>query len=160
VTEKETELQWIIITLDSGYIIPLGFVTKTRGIARPPVPEAIDAEIKKSGWHNIVSWRYVRPEEATHDRDFRDAWRDDGTKIVIDMPAARVCWRNKIREARAAKLSELDWEYLYADERGDVAKKESIAKQKQALRDAPTDPAIKEAKTPEELKAVWPEMLR
>jgi hypothetical protein len=48
----------------------------------------------------------------------------------------------------------LDMAYLRADESKDEVAKATIAAEKQALRDAPADPAIDAAGTPEELKAV------
>jgi len=54
----------------------------------------------------------------------------------------------------------LDVEYMRADEAGNVAKKLAVAKKKQELRDVTADPRIESAKTPEELKAVWPDCLK
>ena len=76
--------------------------------------------------------------------------------IVIDMSKARDIWRDKIRAERDARFKDLDVAYQRADETGDAVKKADIAAQKQALRDAPADPAIDAATTPEELKAIWP----
>jgi hypothetical protein len=89
-------------------------------------------------------------------RTFRDAWRlDDGQTIVhIDMAAAREIWRQKIRMARIPKFEELDAAFMRAMETG--ADASAIVAQKQALRDAPADPAIDAASTPEELKLVQP----
>ena len=42
----------------------------------------------------------------------------------------------------------------------DAATMEAVAARKQALRDVTADPAIEAARTPEELKGVWPEVLR
>lgn len=76
--------------------------------------------------------------------------------ITVDMGIARDIWRNKIRAERAKRFQELDVAYQRADEEGNAAKKADIAEKKQALRDAPADPAIEAAATPEELKAIWP----
>lgn len=96
---------------------------------------------------------------APPDREFRDAWRHSNGVVNIDMESARNIWRNKIRAARKPLLSKLDVDYMRADERGDTSAKDLIAKNKQELRDAPQDPAIDAAQTPEDLMAVWPRAL-
>jgi len=76
--------------------------------------------------------------------------------ITVDMGIARDIWRDKIRAERNKHFAELDVAYQRADETGDSVKKADVAAQKQALRDAPADPAIDAATTPEKLKAIWP----
>lgn len=93
------------------------------------------------------------------DHTFRDAWKLDGNRVSIDMPKSREIHRGRLREARASKLAALDVEYQRADETGDANRKRDVAARKQALRDVTADPRIEAAKTPEELKAVWPEIL-
>ena len=95
---------------------------------------------------------YEVPAEHT----FRGAWEanaDTGV-ISVDMAAARDIWRDKIRQARTEPLAALDTSYMKALETG--ADTTQITADKQALRDAPTDPAIDAATTPEELAAVQP----
>jgi hypothetical protein len=48
---------------------------------------------------------------------------------------------------------------MRAQEQGDQAKADEIAAKKQALRDVTADPAIDAATTPDELKAVRPDVL-
>ncbi len=85
-------------------------------------------------------------------RTFRDAWRVDGEAIIIDMPTAKEITRDKIRAERTPYLLALDVQYMKGTEAGtDVS---AIVAQKQVLRDAPADPRIDEATTPEELEAV------
>lgn len=90
------------------------------------------------------------------DRLFREAWAvdDQNSAIVVDMDLARDIWRDKIRAARIEPLAQLDAAFMKALETG--ADTSLIASQKQELRDAPADPAIDAATTPEELKAVQP----
>lgn len=76
--------------------------------------------------------------------------------ISVDMAKARSIWRDRIREARAARLAELDVAFVRAVEAGDAARQAEIAATKQALRDAPADPRIDAATTPEALRQVWP----
>jgi hypothetical protein len=97
-------------------------------------------------------------DEIPSDRTFRGAWKDTGV-VSVDMPKAREIHREKLRELRAPKLVALDIEYMRADERADSAEKSRIALKKQALRDVTEDPRIESASTPDELKAVLPEVL-
>lgn len=92
------------------------------------------------------------------DRYFRDAW-EYHNGIKINMVKAAEIHKSKLRALRAPKLVALDIEYQRADEKGNAALKNAIAKQKQALRDVTADPRIATASTPEELKAVIPVVL-
>ena len=95
---------------------------------------------------------YTVPAERT----FRNAWEaNSGTGVIsVDMEAARDIWRDKIRLARTEPLESLDAAFMKALEMG--ADTTQIVADKQALRDAPSDPAIDAATTPEELAAVQP----
>ena len=71
----------------------------------------------------------------------------------IDMAKAREIHKNKIRDARAPKLAELDIEFQKAQETSaDIT---DIVAKKQALRDAPAASAIESATTTDELKSQW-----
>ena len=100
-------------------------------------------------------------DEAAVPQDwtFRNAWKAVGLDVQIDMPKAREIHKNKLRELRAPQLAALDVEYYRADEAGDAALKKQIVARKQALRDATADPRIAAATTPEQLKAVIPDVL-
>jgi hypothetical protein len=78
--------------------------------------------------------------------------------ITINMAKARDIHRAKMRDARSPLLSDLDIAYQRATEAG--ADTSAIVAKKQALRDVTADPAIEAAQTVEELKAVWPEILK
>ena len=136
-----------------------------------PVPgiKAVWAETEEEFLARVAS-RSV-PQSATNvqfvdaslipaDRTFRNAWKQNGAGIVHDMPKCRELHKLRLRELRAPKLAALDIEYQRADERGDTSAKRSIAAQKQTLRDVTADPAIEQAATADELKAVIPEALR
>ena len=71
----------------------------------------------------------------------------------INMNKAKEIHKNKIRQARAPKLAELDVEFQKALETS--ADTTSIVSKKNALRDAPANAAIDAAKTEAELKATW-----
>lgn len=109
---------------------------------------------------NETTIQIVDPATIPADRAFRNAWKVGTGAIGIDMPRAREIHRANLRSMRATKFTELDVAYMRADEAGDAALKATIAAQKQALRDAPNDPAIELAKTPEELKIAIPALLR
>lgn len=95
------------------------------------------------------------------DRTFRDAWAYRPGGCQVDMAKAREIHRGRLRELRAPKLAALDVDYLRALERGaPSAEIAAIAAKKQALRDAPADPAIEAAATPEALRAVMPRALQ
>ena len=108
----------------------------------------------------VRSWRVLAEEQVPKDRTFRDAWRDRDGRIVVDMPAARELHRERIRRARVSALAVLDIEYQRAGETADKIARAYVVAQKQALRDAPADPRIEQAMTPEELASVWPEGLK
>lgn len=96
--------------------------------------------------------------EVPLERTFREAWtlgaNPEAGVISVDMAKARDIWREKIRLARGPELLALDASFMKALETG--ADTSAIVAQKQALRDAPADPAIDAATTPDELKAVQP----
>lgn len=97
---------------------------------------------------------YTIPAERT----FRDAWQAEPGVISVDMAKARDIWRDKIRQARDAEFPALDAAFMKALETG--ADKSDIVARKKALRDAPADPAIDAATTPDELKMVQPAGLK
>jgi len=78
--------------------------------------------------------------------------------IIVNMEKARDIHRNALRQAREPKFKDLDIAYMVAVERGQDTT-EIVAK-KQALRDVTKDPAIEAAQTTDELKAVWPDILK
>lgn len=176
---RPPETVLIAITVENGPVALMQFVTKqfpttksdmvgidTPGWEREPTKENIEAEIAKAaagpnGEVRFVplSWRFATMDEVPKDRTFRNALKDESGKLKHHMPTARNIWRDKMRQARANRLSALDTEYMRADEIGNAQSKKDIAAKKQALRDVTTLPEIEAAKTPEELKAVWPSIL-
>ncbi len=92
------------------------------------------------------------------DGEFFRAWEQPSIGVVaVNMDKAREIWRDVIRQARDPKLAALDIEFQRCLEYGEDTS--AIVTQKEALRDAPQDPAIDLAQTTEELKAVWPAVL-
>ena len=89
------------------------------------------------------------------DRHFRGAWSLSGKVISEDMDAAKVIFKDKIREVRTPLLAAEDVVYMKALEAADsTAQAASVAKKK-ALRDAPAAQAITDADTIAKLKAAW-----
>jgi len=93
------------------------------------------------------------------DKYFRDAWRYDGQKILVDMPSARIVHMNNLKVLRDQKLKDSDIEYLKADETNDSQKKQQISSLRQQLRDMPITFDLSIYATPEILKMAMPEYL-
>ena len=89
------------------------------------------------------------------DRHFRGAWSLSGTVISEDMDAAKVIFKDKIREVRAPLLDAEDVVYMKALEADDASAKTASVAKKTALRDAPAASAITNAADIAALKAAW-----
>ena len=89
------------------------------------------------------------------DRHFRNAWSLSGTVISEDMTAAKVIFKDKIREVRKPLLEAEDVVYMKALEADDASAKTASVAKKKALRDAPAASAITNADTIAKLKAAW-----
>ena len=89
------------------------------------------------------------------DRHFRGAWSLSGTVITEDMTAAKVIFKDKIREVRAPLLEAEDVVYMKALEADDASAKTASVAKKTALRDAPAASAITNAADIAALKAAW-----
>jgi len=89
------------------------------------------------------------------DRHFRGAWSLSGKVISEDMTAAKVIFKDKIREMRAPLLDAEDVVYMKALEAGDSSAQSASVTKKNALRDAPANSAIANAGNITDLKAAW-----
>ena len=89
------------------------------------------------------------------DRHFRNAWKLNGSVMAEDMTAAKVIFKDKIREARQPLLEAEDVVYMKALEADDASAKTASIAKKKALRDAPAAKAITDADTIAKLKAAW-----
>ena len=89
------------------------------------------------------------------DRHFRGAWSLSGKVISEDMTAAKVIFKDKIREVRAPLLEAEDVVYMKALEADDASAKTAAVTKKTALRNAPAASAITSADTIAKLKAAW-----
>lgn len=123
-------------------------------------PEGVQLQIERL--HQVIParqvpvkrWRITTEAEVPTDRTYRNAWRDTGTSIVHDMVHARNLHRDMLREARTFQFTELDLEYMKADELDDKETKKRVVAERQRLRDITKHPAIEAAQTIEDLKAV------
>lgn len=134
------------------------------GVSIMVLIEGQDIEAEVAKWQESAPGEYVShremPDDAIPtDRTFRAAWKDKTKKAVIDvdMDECKAIWRDKMRSARAPKLAALDIDSVRATEDGKPTA--DIIAAKKLLRDVTKAPEIDAATTPEELKAVWPEVL-
>jgi Phage tail assembly chaperone protein len=107
--------------------------------------------------------------EIPADRSYRDAWclpdagdddcAEETTAVAVRMSKAREIQMGSIRWARDARLAALD----VTQQRALVAKNDAevqrIETVKQELRDIPQSFDLAAAKTPAELRVLWPEVL-
>ena len=89
------------------------------------------------------------------DRHFRNAWKLSGSVMAEDMTAAKVIFKDKIREVRKPLLEAEDVTYMKELEADDASAKTASVAKKKALRDAPSATAIENADTVAKLKAAW-----
>ena len=89
------------------------------------------------------------------DRHFRNAWKLSGSVMTEDLTAAKVIFKDKIREVRKPLLEAEDVTYMKALEADDASTKTASVVKKRALRDAPAAKAIDDADTIAKLKAAW-----
>ena len=88
-------------------------------------------------------------------RHFRNAWKLNGSVMAEDITAAKVIFKDKIREVRKPLLEAEDVVYMKALEADDASAKTASVAKKKALRDAPAAKAIDDADTIAKLKAAW-----
>ena len=103
----------------------------------------------------------VNADEVTipSSRHFRGAWVTSGDVISEDLDAAKVIFKDKIREVRKPLLDEEDVVYMKALEANKTSDKTASVAKKNSLRDAPEAAAIADATTIDELMAAWDESL-
>jgi hypothetical protein len=89
------------------------------------------------------------------DRLFRGAWSLSGSTITEDLTAAKVIFKDKIREVRTPLLAAEDVVYMKAMEDDDSSAKSASVTKKNALRDAPANSAIANAANIGALKSAW-----
>ena len=101
------------------------------------------------------------PTTMPSDRHFRNAWVFDSDKAAIteDITAAKVIFKDKIREVRLPLLEAEDVAFMKALEVADSDARVASQTKKGNLRNAPQAAAISGADTIDKLKAAWDESL-
>jgi len=105
-----------------------------------------------------IGSEYKIVESLNIDDEYFEAYEFDlieGAKINITK--AKEIHYNKFRFSRSSLLEKLDISFMRAVETGDINLQKEIASQKQALRDVTS---IDLPDTLEEIKEVWPEILK
>ncbi len=133
------------------------------GVAIMTLVEGADLSEALRKWGDVnpgkyLSHRDMEDSAIPKDREFREAWADTTLEPVIDidMPKARQIHLDRIRVKRNAALAALDIKLMEAIEKSDTAALNTIATEKQALRDLPQTIAAKleATKTVDELKKI------
>ena len=101
------------------------------------------------------------PSTMPSDRHFRNAWVFDSAQSAIseDITAAKVIFKDKIREVRLPLLEAEDVAFMKALEVADSDARVASQTKKINLRNAPQSAAISSADTIDKLKAAWDESL-
>ena len=101
------------------------------------------------------------PSTMPSDRHFRNAWVFDSDKAAIteDITAAKVIFKDKIREVRLPLLEAEDVAFMKALEVADSDARVASQTKKINLRNAPQAAAISGADTIDKLKAAWDESI-
>ena len=101
------------------------------------------------------------PSTMPSDRHFRNAWVFDSAQAAIseDITAAKVIFKDKIREVRLPLLEAEDVSFMKALEVADSDARVASQTKKINLRNAPQASAIISADTIDKLKAAWDESL-
>jgi len=90
------------------------------------------------------------------DRTFRDAWVHNAGVVDVDMSKAREIHKDKIRKARVAEFEKNDLALRDAQVNGDTVLLAKAKARRDELRNAPQDPSIEAAATPDELVLAVP----
>ena len=101
------------------------------------------------------------PSTMPSDRHFRNAWVFDSAQTAIseDITAAKVIFKDKIRQVRLPLLEAEDVSFMKALEVADSDARVASQTKKINLRNAPQASAISSADTIDKLKAAWDESL-
>jgi hypothetical protein len=158
---------FIAIKFADGTVGIMGFVTaeyfadgKTIRWSKDPTADNIEAEIARTAFDigklPHAGWRFIDPKTLPADREFRNAWVDDGRAITHDMDKARALCIERLRLARNEKLDALDKDWMRASGQKDQAEADAVEAERQVLRDFPADiaAALDAAATVEDLKAI------
>lgn len=116
-----------------------------------------DEEALKKAHPDMIAAREINESDVPLDRTYRDAWKAD---LTVDMRKARSIHMARIRRVRDVFLAKSDIEAQNALLSGEPNRIEAVARLKHTLRNIPQSFDLDSAKTPDELKAMWPDELR
>lgn len=117
------------------------------------------AEAQGAKYHQLP-WMLCDEANIPVDRTFRNGWTcRDGT-VCHDMAKCRDLARATVRRRREALWPAADAAVTKALARTDMEALREAEARREALRNAPADPRIEEAETPEALKAAIEEALK
>ena len=133
--------------------------------ARPVEPERTEEALRarRDVPDDALDVAYCTAGDIPTDRTYRDAWERDTSRrsavVKTNMPKARKIHMDKIRRLRDSELEKLDKDWMKALGQNDTAQADRVEGRRQILRDIPQTFDLSTAKTPDELKALWPDGL-
>ncbi len=101
-----------VITKDGIARIMRTYKLGPGGIVLPDDPDAPDAQDVIAKWHpddqaQVSAVREIVEDDIPAFSIFKDAWRDTGAEIEIDMPTARLAHAERIAHAQTTEIARL-----------------------------------------------------
>jgi hypothetical protein len=139
-------------------------VDPVSGHVLPDDPDAPDAVDEIAKWHPdhqaaVTSVREIAEADVPSSTDLREAWRDDGANITVDVPAARDAHAERIVDAQASELARLKIAERKQRLKGNTAQADQSAADLTALEALDLDELaaqIQLASDATALAAIWP----
>lgn len=127
-------------------------------------PDAPDAQDMIAQWHPndqaaVTGVREINDSDIPSFIAFKDAWRDDGINITINMPTAREIHAEHLANAQAAEIARLNVEERRERLKANIAQANQHAADQTALEALDLNvlaTQIQTAPNPTALAAVWP----
>lgn len=128
-----------------------------------PAPDAQDEILKwpAEDQAGVTAVREIAEADIPDVPELKEAWRDNGQKVTVDMPLAREIQAKSIAEALEREASRLRVEETRAVLTGrDATDHKAKLAAIKAFNPMEESVKIKNAKTPRDLSLAWPAMLR
>jgi hypothetical protein len=93
------------------------------------------------------------------DREYRNAWKQSGAAVVVDVERAKDLQKEKILNASAVAIEKLDKQIQKAELSGKSAEEQSLSAKKNSLKNKIKAIDTSRAKDINELGAMWPSEL-